>query len=198
MQKLSGISLGKNNKSCGIFHREPNKIGFAFFYFPMIFYAIYKKQESNFTIWVILSQWGPWKDSFFCNVVPGRPAAAGRPKSGGSGEGDGRERVWGGGGAHLGSIWAGVGGGEASGGSADGGGRRLPLRPSLRRGCRPCWAILGSRGCGRGSWWWGCAQVAVRWRGGGNSPRAAMAARLQPAVLAGAARSSVKGFDHLK
>jgi hypothetical protein len=31
MQKLSGTSSGKNNKSCGIFHHESNKIGFAFF-----------------------------------------------------------------------------------------------------------------------------------------------------------------------
>jgi hypothetical protein len=30
MQKLSGTSSGKNNKSCGIFHNEVNKIDFAF------------------------------------------------------------------------------------------------------------------------------------------------------------------------
>jgi hypothetical protein len=33
MQNLTGISSGKNNKSCGIFHHEPNKISFAFFWF---------------------------------------------------------------------------------------------------------------------------------------------------------------------
>jgi hypothetical protein len=33
MQKLSGTSSGKNNKSCGIFHRESNIIEFAFFRF---------------------------------------------------------------------------------------------------------------------------------------------------------------------
>jgi hypothetical protein len=33
MQKLSGTSSGKNNKSCGIFYRESNKIGFVFFWF---------------------------------------------------------------------------------------------------------------------------------------------------------------------
>jgi hypothetical protein len=32
MQKLSLTSLGKNNKSCSIFHNEPNKIWFAFFW----------------------------------------------------------------------------------------------------------------------------------------------------------------------
>jgi hypothetical protein len=32
MQNLSGTSSGKNNKSCGIFHHETNKIGLAFFW----------------------------------------------------------------------------------------------------------------------------------------------------------------------
>jgi hypothetical protein len=31
MQKLSGTGLGKNNKSCRIFHNEPKNIGFSFF-----------------------------------------------------------------------------------------------------------------------------------------------------------------------
>jgi hypothetical protein len=33
MQKLSGISSRKNNKSCGIIHLESNKTGFAFLLF---------------------------------------------------------------------------------------------------------------------------------------------------------------------
>jgi hypothetical protein len=33
MQKLSGTSSGKNNKSCRIIHHEPKKICFAFFRF---------------------------------------------------------------------------------------------------------------------------------------------------------------------
>jgi hypothetical protein len=33
MLKLTGISSGQNNKSCGIFHPESNKIGFTFFRF---------------------------------------------------------------------------------------------------------------------------------------------------------------------
>jgi hypothetical protein len=32
MQKLTGTSSGKNNKSCRIFHHESKKIGFAFFW----------------------------------------------------------------------------------------------------------------------------------------------------------------------
>jgi hypothetical protein len=37
MQKLSGTSSGKNNKSCNIFHQESKKIGFAFFLFSYDF-----------------------------------------------------------------------------------------------------------------------------------------------------------------
>jgi hypothetical protein len=33
MQKLSGTSLGKNNKRCRIFHNESNKTKFAFFWY---------------------------------------------------------------------------------------------------------------------------------------------------------------------
>jgi hypothetical protein len=33
MQKLIGISSGKNNKTCRIIHHESKKIGFAFFRF---------------------------------------------------------------------------------------------------------------------------------------------------------------------
>jgi hypothetical protein len=48
MQKLSGTSSVKNNKSCGIFHHQSNKIGFAFLDVSTIFYAIYKNQQKHF------------------------------------------------------------------------------------------------------------------------------------------------------
>jgi hypothetical protein len=45
MQKLSGIISGENNESCGIFHHNSNKIGFAFFWF---FYELLRNlQESG-------------------------------------------------------------------------------------------------------------------------------------------------------
>jgi hypothetical protein len=47
MQKLTGISSGKNNKSCGIIHNEPKKIVLHFSGFSTIFYAIYKKQPKH-------------------------------------------------------------------------------------------------------------------------------------------------------
>jgi hypothetical protein len=86
VQKLSGISSCKNNKSCRIFHHESKKMVLRFSDFSTIFYAIYKKQESHFTIGVTLLQGGPQKESFSCNVVPGggRPARLGQFRRGSS------------------------------------------------------------------------------------------------------------------
>jgi hypothetical protein len=111
---------------------------------------------------------------------------AGRPNSGDSGEGSGREIVGEGARAHLGLIGARVGVGRPATSAADGGGWRLPLQPASRRGCRSCRAIRGSGGCGGGSWWRVRARMAVLWHGGGSSPWAAMATRWQLAVQAGA------------
>jgi hypothetical protein len=80
MHKLSGTKPGENNNSCGIFHHESNKIGFAFLWFSMILYAIYKKQPNGFTIWVTNLQGGPRKEVLLCNVVPGAPGRRGWSK----------------------------------------------------------------------------------------------------------------------
>jgi hypothetical protein len=45
MQTLSGISSCNNNKSCGIFHHEPIKIGFAFCWF--FYYFLRNLQETG-------------------------------------------------------------------------------------------------------------------------------------------------------
>jgi hypothetical protein len=74
MKKIKGISSGKNNKSCRIFHHKSNKISD----FSMILYAIYKNEAIHFTIGVNLLQGGPRKESVFCNVVP-RGAAGAAP-----------------------------------------------------------------------------------------------------------------------
>jgi hypothetical protein len=76
MQKITGISSCKNNKSCGLIYHEPNKISFAFFRFFYNFYAIYKKQAIHFTIGVTVLQGGPRKDLWFRNVAPGRGRSA--------------------------------------------------------------------------------------------------------------------------
>jgi hypothetical protein len=44
--------------------------------FSVIFYAIYKNQQTHFTISVALLQGGPRKYLCFRNVAPGRGAAA--------------------------------------------------------------------------------------------------------------------------
>jgi hypothetical protein len=134
MQKLTGISSGKNNKSCRIIHPESNKIGFAFFWFFMIFYAIYKKQQNHYTIGVTLSQLGPWKVFLLCNVVPGAAGRRGRLDSGDrrrrDRSGTGREGSMG----RYGLVWALGWWGEAAGGRRTGSRRWRPPRPVLRRG----------------------------------------------------------------
>jgi hypothetical protein len=44
MQKLSGNSSGKNNKSCSVFHNEFNKIEFAVFW---IFYDFLRNLQDS-------------------------------------------------------------------------------------------------------------------------------------------------------
>jgi hypothetical protein len=65
----------------------------------MIFYAIYKNQQTHFTILVALLEGGPQKDLGFCNVAPGARAAAVRrqfwPGIAGVRPGDGRGVAYG-------------------------------------------------------------------------------------------------------
>jgi hypothetical protein len=56
---------------------NPTELVLQFSDFPVIFYAIYKKQEKANTIGVTLLQERPWTDFGFCNVVPG--AGSGGP-----------------------------------------------------------------------------------------------------------------------
>jgi hypothetical protein len=76
MQKLSGISSGKNNKSCRIFHNESNKIGFAVFWF---FYNFLRNlQETAKSLYYLSYPFAvrPLKSFLLCNVVPGGAAGA--------------------------------------------------------------------------------------------------------------------------
>jgi hypothetical protein len=64
--------------------------------FSTICYAIYKNQETHFTISVALLQQGPWKELFLCNVA--LAASSGVPAEIPAGNrrgpaGDGGERV---------------------------------------------------------------------------------------------------------
>jgi hypothetical protein len=61
MQKLSGTSSGKNNKSCSIFHNESKKIEFAFFCF--FYYILRILQESAKWLYYLRFTFapGPWK-----------------------------------------------------------------------------------------------------------------------------------------
>jgi hypothetical protein len=59
MQKLSGTSSGKNNKSCGVFHNESNKMSLHFSDFCTIFYGFYNIQQNGNTIEVVVLHRGP-------------------------------------------------------------------------------------------------------------------------------------------
>jgi hypothetical protein len=51
MQKLTGISSVQNNKSCGVFHLESNKIGFAFLLFFYDFIRILQETGKLLHYW---------------------------------------------------------------------------------------------------------------------------------------------------
>jgi hypothetical protein len=51
MQKLTGISSGQNNKSCGIFHHKSNKISFTFFCFFYDFLRNLQDSGIHFYYW---------------------------------------------------------------------------------------------------------------------------------------------------
>jgi hypothetical protein len=82
MQKISGNSLNKFNKSCSTFHQESRKMEFAFFRF---FYDSLKVLQES-AIWLYywrctftprplelfeVSQTSPWKEKEPCNWVLG-------------------------------------------------------------------------------------------------------------------------------
>jgi hypothetical protein len=71
VQKLTGISLGKNNKSCGISLPESNKISFAFFRFLYDFLCNLQETGKSLYYWsyhfverpserFVALQCGPW------------------------------------------------------------------------------------------------------------------------------------------
>jgi hypothetical protein len=64
----------------GYFTTNPTKLDFHFSDFSTIFYAIYKNQQTHFTILVALLQGGPRKDLCFCNVTPGVAGRRGEAK----------------------------------------------------------------------------------------------------------------------
>jgi hypothetical protein len=94
---------------------DPTKLSLHFSEFSTIFYVFYMFQKIGNTIEVPTLRTDPWKDSAPYNVALGHGRRRGRPNSGDSGEGIGREIVGRGARAHLGLICAGVGCREAGG-----------------------------------------------------------------------------------
>jgi hypothetical protein len=96
----------------------------------------------------------------------------GRPNSGDSSEGIGREMVWGGGGAHPRPICQFEWGGGAAGGAGSGAGLWPPLEQLLRRAgaaAAVCWRTEGSRVDAERGWW---ARKTEEWGVGTSSATA--------------------------
>jgi hypothetical protein len=70
------LAQARITKVVVFFTTKPKKLGAHFSEFFMIFYKIYKNQESHFTIWVTKLQEGPRKEFLPCNAVPGGAAGA--------------------------------------------------------------------------------------------------------------------------
>jgi hypothetical protein len=110
MQKLSGTSSGKNNKSGMIFHNESNKIRIAFFRFVYNFLRILQDSANlkyylsyhfavrplnllQFHNCALLLRISPQQFSSPCNVTPGAGGRRGSPDSGELACARGRERA---------------------------------------------------------------------------------------------------------
>jgi hypothetical protein len=134
------LAPAKITKVVGYFTTHPTKFVLHFSYFSMIFYAIYKNQQTHFTILVALFQGGPQKDLGFCNVAPGRPGSGGPAKFRRSAAGLGQGRAWGGARDHWGAIW-GLGRGRERAGE----GRRRRQGLVAAAACR-AGGVIGLRG----------------------------------------------------
>jgi hypothetical protein len=135
MQKLSGISSGQNNKSCRIFHHEPNKISFAFFRFFYDFIRNLQETGKSLLLFELpFCREALGKKLFFAMSPLGRPSGAagaipGELVAGLAGEGRGK-------GARVARGRFGLDlGVEVAGGGVCSGRRRCWLRlPDGRRG----------------------------------------------------------------
>jgi hypothetical protein len=80
MQKLTGISSGQNNKSCRIFHHEPNKTGFPFFRFFYDFIRNLQESGNHFYYFSCAFAAGTLERKFSLQCGPGRgwPARVGQ------------------------------------------------------------------------------------------------------------------------
>jgi hypothetical protein len=182
MPKISRIRPCEYNKSCSTCHQKSNKIKFAFVWIFCDFLRILQVSAIWKHYWRYILRWGPWKELGPSNVALGHGRQRGRPNSGDSDEGIGREIVGGGARAHLGLIWAGFGVREAGGGRGQRRGPEAAAAASIpaRRREVPsnarCFELL-----------WGLGEVLGRSSGWGIEQGRGLARR-RPWRLGGAAR----------
>jgi hypothetical protein len=150
MQKLTGTSSGKNNKSCGIFHNETNKLGFAFFCFFYNFLCNLQKSGKtlHYLSYQIARRPSERNSALQCGPWGGRPARLEQfpVSSSPAWQGKGVGRVYGLLGLGLGT-WLGRGAASGAGTPA--------AREGARRGC------LFRRGVARG---WTTGGGVSSWR----------------------------------
>jgi hypothetical protein len=158
MHKIKGISLGQNNKSCGILHHESNKIGFTFFWFPCDFLRYLQESAKLQHYWSFFLHRDPWEYWIRRNVAPAMEGGGAGPNSGApvtdsAGKGRGkdceltRDRF--------------VAGAWAVTAPANPGGEALRRRP---QGGRLRWCSgQGASAWGLGSSWWVGALALTTW-----------------------------------
>jgi hypothetical protein len=150
------LAQARITKVVGHFTTNPKKLVLYFSEFSVIFYTIYKNQQTHFTILVALLQGGPRKDLCFCNVAPGGPGSGGPAKFRRAAAELGQGRAWGGARGHWGAIW-GLGRGRERAGE---GRRRRPglvAAAACRAGEEGVWGEMARR------------RVRLRAREGGKS-----------------------------
>jgi hypothetical protein len=158
-------------KAVGYFTTNSTKLVLHFSDFSTIFYVIYKNKLIGFTIEVILLRGGPEKTRPFAMWPLAMAGGVGRPNSGDSGEGIGRERC-----GEEGelthdrfAIFRMVEGLPA--GSCSGAGGCRPRYPLFRRGCGLGKERDGSESYCRCEGRWRRALLCLRPAGTRSSPR---------------------------
>jgi hypothetical protein len=106
MQKLTGISSGKNNKSCRIIHHESNKTGFTFFWLFCDFLRnLQETGKLTLLFQLHFCSRDPGKNFGFAKWPLGAAGRRGWAKSGELAGARGRGRTGGGSMDHRGSVW---------------------------------------------------------------------------------------------
>jgi hypothetical protein len=156
MQKLTGISSGQNNKSCGIIHSGSNKIGFAVLRFFYDFIRNLQETGKSLLLFELpFCREDPGKSLGVAMQPLGAVAGAGGPITVSSPPSLAREGRGKGARVARDRFGLDLGVKVAGGGVCSGRRRRPPLERLVRRGGRLCGRGGTSVSCGRCQGRWG-------------------------------------------